>query len=94
MLVKPNETIIEGRVLRLRRVEQGHGVEVDIDVRQNWSDSADKDFLKPTPGQVVSLFSPEAPALKEGGTYRIKARLLAGPFGGRTILVAANEVSG
>ena len=86
MTAKPNQTVIEGAVRALRPAEGGCGTNVEIEVRRNLSPLADADFLKPNAGDRVVLFTPEAPRVELGNQVRVQARLLAGPFGERSIL--------
>jgi hypothetical protein len=86
MLIKPNHTIVEGRVRAIRPEADGWGADVDLLVTRNESPSHDADFIRPAPGSLLTAFSAEAEKLKVGDVIRARASLLAGPFGGRTVL--------
>ncbi len=86
MLVKPNQTLLVGKVQAIRPEPDGWGAEVDLEVVQNDSPSQDQDFLRPTPGSVLTAFFAEPRRLHVGDLVRAQAALLAGPFGGRAVL--------
>jgi hypothetical protein len=86
MLIKPNRTILKGRVRAIHPEPDGWGASVELLVVQNESSSEDEDFLRPAPGSVITAFSAEPNKLKVGELVRVQASLLAGPFGGRTVL--------
>lgn len=86
MLAKPNRTVIEGTVRAIQAASDGQGAELTIEVARNASPSPDADFLKPAKGDVIELFAAENPSAAVGERVRVHARLLAGPFGSRTVL--------
>jgi hypothetical protein len=86
MKVKPNLTVIEGVVRAIRPDAGGYGSNVEIVVSRNVSPEEAEDFLKPKPGEMLALFTPETPKSEPGQRVRVQARLLAGPFGERSIL--------
>lgn len=86
MQTKPNQTVLKGRVCAIRPEADGWGADVELLVMQNESPSEDEDFLRPAPGSVINVFSAEPEKLKVGELVRVHASLLAGPFGGRTVL--------
>lgn len=93
MQVKPNHSILQGRVRAIRPETDGWGADVDLLIMRNESPSQDEDFLRPAPGSVLTAFSAEPKNLKEGDTVRVHASLLAGPFGSRTVLESVAPVS-
>lgn len=93
MLAKPNKTVIEGTVRRVAPSADGHGHEVEIEVRRNLSAGSSDDFLQPVEGANLHLFSADLPGAAVGDVVRARARLLAGPFGGRTVLEEMKAVS-
>lgn len=86
MQVKPNQTILQGRVCAIRPEADGWGADVELLVVENESPSEEEDYLRPAPGAVIKAFSAEPDKLKVGDLIRARASLLAGPFGGRTVL--------
>ena len=92
MLIKPNRTVLKGRVRAIRPESDGWGARVEFEVLQNESPSEDEDFLRPTPGSVIDAFSAEPDKLRVGELVRVDASLLAGPFGGRTVLEAVAPI--
>jgi hypothetical protein len=86
MKAKPNQTLLEGTVRAIRPDPGGYGSNVEIEVSGNLSPVADADFLKPQPGDRLTLFTAEAPSAEAGQRVRVQARLLGGPFGERRIL--------
>ena len=94
MLAKPNRTMIEGIVRRVVAAADGIGHEVEIEVRRNLSEGKSDDFLQPEKGKNMQLFSADVPAANVGDVVRARARLLAGPFGGRTVLEQMEPLKG
>jgi hypothetical protein len=94
MKVKPNLTVIEGVVRAIRPDAGGYGSNVEIEVSRNVSPDDGDDFLKPKPGELLALFTPETPAAKTGQRVRVRARLLAGPSGERSILEDIAVIAG
>lgn len=92
MLARPNHTVIEGTVRAVRPHPEGQGIAVELTVSKNVSPSEADDFIRPKNGQVLSLFAAEEPGLRVGQKVRAHARLLAGPFGGRTILEQVDDL--
>jgi len=86
MQVRPNKTIVEGKVCAIQPEKSGHGVEVQLEVSRNVSPKAEDDFLRPAKGDVLRLFASGAEDLTLGAHVRVHARLLAGPFGERNVL--------
>lgn len=86
MLVKPNRTLLRGKVRAIRPEADGWGAEVDLEVEENLSASEDEDFLRPQPGALLTVFAAEPGRLRVGDAVRVQASLNAGPFGGRAVL--------
>jgi hypothetical protein len=93
MLVKPNQTVLEGRVEAIRPEPDGWGAEVELRVERNESPSEDEDFLRPALGSVTKLFAAEPAALQVGDRVRAHARLLAGPRGGRAVIESVDRLA-
>jgi hypothetical protein len=88
MLIKPNKTILKGRVRAIRPEPDGWGAEIELLVEQNESPSEEEDYLRPAPGAVLNVFTAEPDKLQVGDLIRAELALQAGPFGGRTVLEA------
>jgi hypothetical protein len=93
MLAKPNKTVIEGTVRAVEPASEGQGHEIEIEVHRNLSRGKTDDFIQPTQGQCLHLFATQAPDVAIGDRVRVQARLLAGPFGERTILEQLDTLS-
>jgi hypothetical protein len=93
MLVKPNKTVLEGRVEAIRPEPDGWGAEVELRVERNESASEAEDFLRPAPGSVMKLFAAEPAELRVGDHVRAEARLLAGPRGGRAVIESVDRLA-
>jgi hypothetical protein len=86
MLAKPNKTVIEGTVRAIVPASEGQGREIEIEVCRNLSRGRSDDFIQPVEGQSLILFAAQPPEVAIGDRVRVQARLLAGPFGERTVL--------
>jgi hypothetical protein len=86
MLVRPNRTLLQARVLAIRPERDGWGAEVDLEVVRNESESPEEDFLRPAAGSTVTAFAAEPARLQVGSRVRVQASLIAGPAGGRVVL--------
>ena len=84
MLAKPNKTVIEGTVRAIVPVNEGREIEIEVD--RNLSRGRSDDFIQPAEGQSLILFAAQPPDVTIGDRVRVQARLLAGPFGERTVL--------
>ena len=93
MLAKPNKTVIEGTVRAMSPASEGQGHEIEIEVHRNLSRGRSDDFIQPAQGQSLRLFATQAPDVAIGDRVRVQARLLAGPFGERTILEQLDALS-
>jgi hypothetical protein len=80
VFVQPNKTILSGRVRSIRPDPGGRGTEVELEVLANESPSAERDFLRPAPGSVLTA------GVRERDLVRVEACLLAGPGGGRAVI--------
>lgn len=86
MLLRPNETVVDGVLRSIRAAADGQGYEVTLSVTANQTPSPEQDFLRPAPGSELTLFASEPPSAAVGEACQVKARLLGGPFGQRAIL--------
>jgi len=87
VLVQPNKTVVSGRVRAIRPEPDGQGAELELEVLANESPAAERDFLRPAPGSVLTAFAADAPRdVRERDLVRVEACLLAGPGGGRAVI--------
>ena len=93
MLAKPNKTVIEGAVRAIVPASEGEGHEIEIEVYRNLSRGRSDDFIQPAEGQSLILFATQTPDVMIGDRVRVQARLLAGPFGERTVLEQLDPLS-
>ena len=93
MLAKPNKTVIEGIVRAIAPASGGQGHEIEIQVYRNLSRGRSDDFIQPAEGQSLILFAAQTPDVTIGDRVRVQARLLAGPFGERTVLEQLDPLS-
>ena len=93
MLAKPNKTLIEGTVRAIMPATDGQGHEIEIEVCHNLSHGRSDDFIQPAEGQSLILFAAQTPDVTIGDRVRVKARLLAGPFGDRAVLEQLDPLS-
>jgi hypothetical protein len=93
MLAKPNKTLIEGTVRAIEPASEGRGHEIEIEVHRNLSHGKSDDFIQPAQGQSLHLFAAQTPDVAIGDRVRVQARLLAGPFGERTVLEQLDPLS-
>ncbi len=93
MLATPNKTVIEGTIRAIAPASDGQGHELEIEVHRNLSHGSSDDFIQPAQGQSLRLFATQTPSAAIGDRVRVQARLLAGPFGGRTVLEQLDPLS-
>jgi hypothetical protein len=94
MLAKPNKTVVEGTVRAIVPASEGQGHEIEIEVDRNLSRGRSDDFIQPAEGQSLILFAAQTLGVTIGDRVRVQARLLAGPFGKRTVLEQLDPLSG
>ena len=92
MRVKPNRTVVRGRVSSIRKESDGWGAQVELQVLQNESPSPEEDFLRPEEGSTMTAFLPDPAELKVGDVVRAAASLNAGPFGGRSVIQSVERL--
>jgi hypothetical protein len=93
MLAKPNKTVIEGSVRAIAPATEGKGHQIEIEVHRNLSRGRRDDFIQPVKGQCLNLFATQTPDVAIGDRVRVQARLLAGPFGERTVVERLDRLS-
>ena len=89
MLLRPNKSLIEGKVKRVKRAADGVGADVVVDVLKCKSADDFDDFIGAKPGAELTLFTAEPDAIEAGKSYRLTARVLGGPNGERIVVEAA-----
>jgi hypothetical protein len=89
MLLRPNKSLIEATVKRVKRAADGVGADVVVDVQECRSAGDYDDFIGAKPGAELTLFTAEPDALEAGRSYRLTARVLGGPHGERMVVEAA-----
>ena len=92
VLVKPNKTVLRVKVRAIRPEPDGWGAEVDLEVAENLS--PENDFVRPSPGSVLTAFAAEPDQLHVGDSVRVSASLAAGQFGGRVVIESIKCVGG
>lgn len=91
MLLRPNRSLIEGKVKRVERAADGVGADVVVDVLECKAADDLDDFIGAKPGAELILFSAAPNAVKAGKSYRLTARVLGGPNGERIIIENAER---
>jgi len=86
MRIKPNKTILEGRVSRIDPATDGWGANLEITVENSHPAAGFQDFLQAQPGSVVTAFSAEPDAVEAGKSYTLTTCVLGGPKGERLIV--------
>jgi hypothetical protein len=86
MRIKPNRTVVRGRVRAIRPEPDGYGAELELEVLANESPSPDEDFLRPAPGSRLKAFLADPEQVKLDDEVRVLAVLVAGPRGGRAVI--------
>jgi hypothetical protein len=86
MQIKPNKTILEGKVSRVDRAADGWGANVEFAVDKSTPAEGFSDFVQAEPGSVVTVFAAEPHAIEAGKTYTLTASVLGGPEGERVVI--------
>jgi hypothetical protein len=89
MLLRPNKSLIEGKVKRVKRAADGVGADVVVDVLKCKSAGDLDDFIGAKPGAELTLFTAEPDAIEPGKSYRLTTRVLGGPNGERMVVESA-----
>ena len=89
MMLRPNKSLIEGKVTRVKRAADGVGADVVVDVRECTSTDGLDDFIDAKPGEELTLFTAEPDAIEAGKSYRLTTRVLGGPNGERMVVEAS-----
>lgn len=86
MLLRPNKSLIEGKVKRVKRASDGVGADVTVSVLECKSTDDLDDFIGAEPGTELTLFTAEPDAIEAGKSYRLTTRVLGGPNGERMVI--------
>ncbi len=86
MRIKPNKTLLEGKVNRVDRAPDGWGANVEFQVDNSAPAAGFSDFLQAKPGSVVTIFSAEPDAVQAGKAYKLTTSVLGGPRGERVVI--------
>jgi hypothetical protein len=89
MILRPNRSLIDGKVKRVERAADGIGADVVVDVLECKAADDLDDFIGASPGDELTLFAAEPDAIEAGKSYRLTTRVLGGPTGERMVIEAA-----
>ena len=89
MILRPNKSLIDGTVKRVKRAADGIGADVVVDVQQCRAAGGLDDFIGAKPGEQLTLFTADPDAIEAGKSYRLTTRVLGGPNGERMVVEAA-----
>ena len=92
MRVRPNKTIVRGRVCAIHPEPDGGGAEEEIEVMGNESPRPDDDFLRPQDGSILKAFCSDPNQVRVGELVRATAHLNASPRVGRAVLQEVEPV--
>ena len=91
MRIKPNKSIVEGRISKIERAADGIGADVEIEVERSNSAEGHEDFIGARPGTKVKMFAAAPEELEAGRRYKLTASLLGGPGGERVVVESAKR---
>jgi hypothetical protein len=86
MLVKPNKSILKGRVRRVERAPDGWGANVEFAVDECAPAQGYADFVQAKPGSTLTVFAAEPETIRPGKAYTLVAAVLGGPRGERVVV--------
>ena len=92
MQIKPNKTILQGKVSRVERAADGWGANVDISVNKSTAAEGYSDFLQAKPGSTVTVFAAEPDAVEVGKDYTLTTSVLGGPRGERVVIESVDAL--
>jgi len=92
MQLRPNVTLVKGRVESVTRCADGWGAEVELEVTENVSTARERDFIRPPLGQRLKVFTADPELLPAGATMQVQLSLLGGPQGSRPVVESAEEI--
>lgn len=94
MRIRPNHTVLEAQVTKIRRHADGVGADVTVRVAANLGEGSPDDATGAKAGDLLVLFSATPEALARGGRYRFETSVLGGPGGERVVVNKADEIKG
>ena len=86
MLVRPNNTTVLAVVTGVQKESKAGDTVVSLRVESNISASPDGDFIRPEAGSTFDAYSIDPVPVRVGQRVLARARLNAGPWGGRVVL--------
>lgn len=89
MMLRPNKSLIDGTVKRVKRCADDVGADVVVSVLGCTSIGSFDDFIGAQPGAELTLFTAEPDAIEAGKSYSLTTRVLGGPNGERMVIEAA-----
>ena len=84
--LKPNKTILHGRVSRVERAADGWGANVEFSVDNSAAAEGYADFLQAKPGSTVTVFAAQPNEIEVGKDYTLTTSVLGGPRGERVVI--------
>ena len=91
MRIKPNKSIVEGRISSIEPAADGIGAEVEILVDSSKSAVGHEDFIGARRGTKLKLFAAVPEELEAGRRYKVTASVLGGPGGERVVVESAKR---
>jgi hypothetical protein len=92
MRIRPNRTVLEGEVLRIRRAKDGVGADVTLRIDANLGGGKDDDMTGAKAGDTLTVFAAVPEALAAGHCFRLEASVLGVPGGERIVVAKAVEI--
>jgi len=89
MRIKPNKSVLKGKVIHVARAADGWGADVQFAVEKSTAAEGYEDFLQAQPGSVVRLFAAEPDAIEAGKSYTLTISVSGGPQGERVVIEKA-----
>ena len=86
MRIKPNRSLLEGKVSRVDRAADGWGANVQVAVTNCAPAEGHADFLQADPGSVVTVFAAEPETIEVGKSYKFTTSVSGGPRGERVVV--------
>jgi len=96
MIIKPNNTLVEGTVRKVTRCADGWGADIEFEVSRNLAGDPSRDFVRAKAGEILKVFAARPENLEEGASFQLETSRLAGPHGsrgGRVVVQAVKKLS-
>ncbi len=94
MMLRPNKSLIDVKVKRVKRAADDVGADVVVSVLECKSAGEFDDFIGAQPGAELTLFTTEPDAIEAGKSYLLTTRVLGGPHGERMVIETAEPKRG